>query len=650
MAPQPKIACNSCDFKSASEHEDRIHVALSHGFSFKCNFCPKYYVHQSSVVSHILLAHLHSLEEEEEEQQLQQNTIQQEAELQVQQLLLQQQPLVVQEFQAEQQDPQPEQEQDLGQQQDQDQQQQQQQEDGQQSNDLEPVKKEEIVAGEEIGKVEQAQQQQQQQQIHSVVVQVQTTGPPKKVAGIKGVGRGTLRRSGAGGYCLGSRIPAVTPNILKLASEPRDVSVQCRHCDKIISRRYYKAHLNAEHRKIRYPCTLCSQVFKYSGSLSRHLNSDHNAFKDLPTVENNAETGVRNKTLSSSNPYDPSSPFNCEPCQKTYLSKSALRNHIDTKHNSKAYKCPNCTRVFNLKFSLVKHLKNQVCGSSEVKLPETSVPMKITKATEENEDPALENAMDEPLEVLKGGATGQEEDEFDQEPMVVDKTQDCFLQKCEFCEVMVTNRKEKFVHYRASHMDPDNPVKFKCPKCPKSFTTVHFLRIHFKNGKSHLEEMFEDGEFRITEEEKSVEQKCEFCDVMCPNRHERLKHLKELHTDQSDPPRYVCPKCPKLFRTVHLLRSHYRSSVHSTTKNYTCELCSKQFFAISNLTKHVNVVHHDIKNFKCPECDYRAASRKGIREHYEPVHLGRRDHVCPTCLQAFSKKGKLVIHQREHGH
>ena len=280
-------------------------------------------------------------------------------------------------------------------------------------------------------------------------------------------------------------------------------------------------------------------MFKYSGSLSRHLNTEHSAYEKLGMIEVHPGPIREGHPSLNSTPYDPDAPFNCETCMKTYLSKSSLQHHIETKHGNMSYNCPKCTRVFSLKSSLAKHIRNEVCGPGRV----------------------------EDLKDLKKTAQ------------------------------VVLNDEEDFA-------------------APK----------------------------------ENLGEKCEFCDVILASTKDKHKHNRDAHVDPADPEKFLCPKCPKTFKTISQLRSHLHSSIHSDVKNYQCDICSKQFAAATNLRKHVNTVHHDIKNFKCPECDFRADSRRGIKEHYEPVHLGRRDHQCLVCLQAFSKRCHLLRHKRLQGH
>ena len=53
------ILCPSCpNLVFASKHEARLHRALSHSYTYKCNFCPGLFKTQSAIVSHAILAHL----------------------------------------------------------------------------------------------------------------------------------------------------------------------------------------------------------------------------------------------------------------------------------------------------------------------------------------------------------------------------------------------------------------------------------------------------------------------------------------------------------------------------------------------------------------------------------------------------------------
>lgn len=71
--------------------------------------------------------------------------------------------------------------------------------------------------------------------------------------------------------------------------------------------------------------------------------------------------------------YDPSKPFPCPACKRSFYSELALKNHTWIHHNvkmaSKEYKCSSCDAQFDYKNELMFHVKKhrasglcQICG------------------------------------------------------------------------------------------------------------------------------------------------------------------------------------------------------------------------------------------------------------------------------------------------
>lgn len=100
--------------------------------------------------------------------------------------------------------------------------------------------------------------------------------------------------------------------------------------------------------------------------------------------------------------------------------------------------------------------------------------------------------------------------------------------------------------------------KFPCPQCDKTVGSKSSLQAHLK---SHLN-------LRT------------FCCYKCGKMFARnsglQRHLEEFHDTVTDPHVYHCHVCPKTFKNLSNLRSHFNGQ-HKSDTTYSCEICSKTF-------------------------------------------------------------------------
>ena len=369
-------------------------------------------------------------------------------------------------------------------------------------------------------------------------------------------------------------------------------AVRCDHCNYVCaSLPYLKIHINAEHTNIRFPCTMCPESFKYGGALSKHINAVH---KDEPFEELTlADMDVSPDEEDLSKPRKKS-----EKASNANVSRQRLPGAKPTMpyDPNGAFNCDECQFTFITLRNLRNHLQSKH-GNRKYQCPKCHrcFPARATASSHINN------------EVCGPG-----------------RLEDLGLA---LSELLVT-------------VTEDGDVQ---PVVPEITVKEQSETDDAKSKSLAPSEKVDGFKFSIVEEK---EQKCEFCDLTFVHKVERLKHVKAAHTDPSDPDTYVCSTCSKKFRTINLLRSHFRSEIHTNNKEFQCEMCAKLFARQSNLTKHVNVVHKGLRNFKCPECDYRGSSRKEIRSHYEPVHLGKRDHECPYCHAKLSRQDHLRRHMK----
>ena len=68
--------------------------------------------------------------------------------------------------------------------------------------------------------------------------------------------------------------------------------------------------------------------------------------------------------------------------------------------------------------------------------------------------------------------------------------------------------------------------------------------------------------------------------------------------------------------------------VHKKDRNFMCTLCSRYFYAKSDLERHIATVHEKKKPHKCPLCDDCFGVKSSLKTHIRIVHDGIKRTPC----------------------
>ncbi|KAI5631827.1 zinc-finger double domain-containing protein [Phthorimaea operculella] len=150
--------------------------------------------------------------------------------------------------------------------------------------------------------------------------------------------------------------------------------------------------------------------------------------------------------------------------------------------------------------------------------------------------------------------------------------------------------------------------KFKCPLCPKAFTTAPRLNVH--NWAVHSGRKFT----------------CTYCSEVFQDRNTRFKHLEKVHGVRKSVRK--CNECDRTFDTPRNLLHHVRRH-HLKERNFVCEQCGKRFLTKLELESHT-VFHSGIKAFECDLCPKRYRRKSEIRNHIRR-HMDDRPFRCKLC-------------------
>ncbi|XP_028985692.1 uncharacterized protein si:dkeyp-84f3.9 isoform X2 [Betta splendens] len=131
--------------------------------------------------------------------------------------------------------------------------------------------------------------------------------------------------------------------------------------------------------------------------------------------------------------------------------------------------------------------------------------------------------------------------------------------------------------------------------------------------------------------------------------------LNELD-NRSDPRKYLCPSCGRLFRHMGRLRAHMLT--HTPGQSYTCTCCGKTLENWGKLWRHQRIHRHRRGRFICAKCGrgFRFAERykKHMSEHpeFHWVHVRPRKvplpYECELCRCSFRTLDLLFSHQLCH--
>ncbi|XP_030378193.1 zinc finger protein 664 [Scaptodrosophila lebanonensis] len=167
------------------------------------------------------------------------------------------------------------------------------------------------------------------------------------------------------------------------------------------------------------------------------------------------------------------------------------------------------------------------------------------------------------------------------------------------------------------------PKEYKCEYCTRNYTTVKYLNIHIKMSHPHPNAF-----------------KCDECEATFDVDRALESHRRKAHTE------FTCKLCSKVYKSSRTLLRHVQG--HSGLRQYKCDFenCGKSFVNQHNLSSHRRV-HSTERNYVCELCGYRSRYREALIVHRR-THTGEKPFKCETCERCFASKSLLNEHQAMH--
>ncbi|XP_055029665.1 zinc finger protein 423 isoform X3 [Misgurnus anguillicaudatus] len=420
--------------------------------------------------------------------------------------------------------------------------------------------------------------------------------------------------------------------------------------------------------KVTYSCPYCSKRdFNSLAVLEIHLKTIHAdkpqqshtcqlCLETLPTLYNlneHVRKAHRSSGSSASNfpllQFSNVSAFHCNYCPDMFADINSLQEHIRVSHclpggvvagsttleGNHAFFCNQCSMGFLTESSLTEHIQQTHCNSGgAVTKMESPVLQPSQSFMEVYSCPYCTNS---PIfgSLLK--LTKHIKENHKNIPLANNK------RKVRVADLSPASSDVEISSPKRNRVTGDTTPAvangdYPCNQCDLRFNSFEGFQAHLK---SHLELLLR-------------RQSCPQCNKEDFDSQEALlQHLTIHYTTTST--QYVCESCDKQFSSVDDLQKHLLD-MH-TFVLYHCTLCQEVFDSKVSIQVHLAVKHsNEKKMFRCTACAWDFRKESDLQLHVKHSHLGHptgpgatgKARKCIFCGESFGTEVELQCHITTH--
>ncbi|XP_077289736.1 zinc finger Y-chromosomal protein-like [Arctopsyche grandis] len=310
---------------------------------------------------------------------------------------------------------------------------------------------------------------------------------------------------------------------------------ECKVCGKFFRGTYvFRAHRRMHREERAYKCPHCKAAFMTNTALTSHIDRIHvNPPREMS--------------------------FICHLCGKVFPKRSSLQAHMQSHNTEMRYQCQICKRRFRLGSTFIAH---KLVHTGERRFPCSKCDKRFGSSSHRRRHMSVH-------------------------------AEECTF-KCETCGKMLKSKITLKQHIENVHKWEKSHV---CDVCDASLSTKENLKQHFRaihSDEPGLCKICNEQVSNLREHKRSHTSEMLFHCHLCPKRfgHKRSLTAHVKRHEDSGSSKFVCDvnDCNKTFKMQCLLDFHF-AKYHNEHTPYVCQYCSKGFYTLPDMTKHLKNAH-----------------------------------------------------------